>query len=56
MPRRDLHQSTHLLLSSGAIYRKYGKCEYTKYSASVGNNDMEAYNKKDSTSSFIAER
>jgi hypothetical protein len=29
-----------------AICRKYGKCEYIKYSTSVGNNDMQAYNKK----------
>jgi hypothetical protein len=27
-----------------AIYKKYGKCEYIKYSASVGNNDMHAFN------------
>jgi hypothetical protein len=26
--------------SIAAIYRKYGKCEYIKYSASVGNNKM----------------
>jgi hypothetical protein len=32
-----------------AIYRKYGKCEYIKYSASVGNNDMQAYYKKSLT-------
>jgi hypothetical protein len=35
-----------------AIYRKYGKCEYTKYSASVGNNDMQAYNKNGLTTWF----
>jgi hypothetical protein len=56
MPRRSLHQNTPLLLSSRAIYRKYGKCEYIKYSASIENNDMQAYNKKGSTSSFIAEK
>jgi hypothetical protein len=29
-----------------AIYMKYDKCEYIKYSASVGNNDIQACNKK----------
>jgi hypothetical protein len=33
--------------SIAAIYWKYGKCEYIKDSASVGNNDMQSYNKKD---------
>jgi hypothetical protein len=55
-PRRSFHQSTPHLLSSRAIYRKYGKCEYIKYSASVRNNDMQAYNKKGSTSGSIAEK
>jgi hypothetical protein len=32
--------------SIAAIYRKYGKCEYIKYSASVGNKCMQACNKK----------
>jgi hypothetical protein len=39
--------------SIAAIYRKYGKCEYIKYSASVGNNDMQACNKKGLTNWFI---
>jgi hypothetical protein len=30
-------------------------CEYIKYSASVGNNDMQAYNKKDLIIGSIAE-
>jgi hypothetical protein len=34
------------------IYMKYGKCDYIKYSASVENNDMEAYNKKCLTTWF----
>jgi hypothetical protein len=50
--RRGLHQSTPHLLSSRA-YRKYGKCEYIKYSASVGNKDMQACNKKCLTNRFI---
>jgi hypothetical protein len=53
--RRSLHQNTPLLLSIRIIYMKYGKCEYIKYLASVKNNDMQTYNKKCSTSSFIAE-
>jgi hypothetical protein len=36
-----------------AIYKKYGKCEYIKYSASAGNNDMQACNKKGLTNWFI---
>jgi hypothetical protein len=36
-----------------AIYGKYGKCEYIKYSTSVGNNDMQASNKKSLTNWFI---
>jgi hypothetical protein len=36
-----------------AIYRKYGKCEYIKYSTSVGNNDMQSCNKKGLTNWFI---
>jgi hypothetical protein len=39
--------------SIAVIYRKYGKCEYIKYSASVGNNDMQACNKKGLTNWFI---
>jgi hypothetical protein len=39
--------------SISAIYRKYDKCEYIKYSASVENNDMQAYNKKGLTKWFI---
>jgi hypothetical protein len=35
-----------------AIYRKYGKYEYIKYSASVGKNDMQVYNKKGLTTWF----
>jgi hypothetical protein len=37
-------------------YTRNNKCEYIKYSASVENNDMQAYNKKGSTSSFIVEK
>jgi hypothetical protein len=36
-----------------AIYKKYDKCEYIKYSASAGNNDMQACNKKGLTNWFI---
>jgi hypothetical protein len=32
--------------------QEYGKCEYIKYSASVGNNDMQDYNKKGLTTWF----
>jgi hypothetical protein len=39
--------------SIAAICKKYGKCEYIKYSASVGNNDMQAYNKNGLTKWFI---
>jgi hypothetical protein len=42
--------------SVAAIYRKYGKCEFIKYSASVGNNDMQAYNKKSLTNGLFAEK
>jgi hypothetical protein len=38
-----------------AIYRKHGKCEYITYSASVGSNDIHAYNKKGLTNGSIAE-
>jgi hypothetical protein len=38
--------------SIGAIYRKYGKCEYIKYFTSAGNNDMQDYNKKGLTTWF----
>jgi hypothetical protein len=38
--------------SIAAIYKKYGKCKFIKYSASVGNNGMQAYNKKGLTSWF----
>jgi hypothetical protein len=36
--------------------QEIGKCEYIKYSVSVENNDMQAYNKKGSTSGSIAEK
>jgi hypothetical protein len=39
--------------SIAAIYKKYGKCEYIKYSASVGNNGMQACNKKGLTNWII---
>jgi hypothetical protein len=51
-PRRSLHPRILHLLSIAAIYRKYGKCEYIKHSASVGNNDMQAYKKKGLTTWF----
>jgi hypothetical protein len=35
-----------------AIYRKYDKYEYIKYSASVADNSMQAYNKKGLTTWF----
>jgi hypothetical protein len=35
-----------------AIYKKWGKCEYIKYSTSVGNNDIQAYNEKGLTTGF----
>jgi hypothetical protein len=41
--------------SIAAICRKKGKCEYIKYSASVENNDMQAYNKKVLTSGSTIE-
>jgi hypothetical protein len=41
-----MYSSSSEQQSISAIYRKYGKCEYIKYSASVGNNGMQACNKK----------
>jgi hypothetical protein len=38
--------------SIAAIYMKYGKCEYIKYSTSARNNDMQGYNTKGLTTWF----
>jgi hypothetical protein len=42
--------------SIAAIYRKYGKCEYIKYSTSVGNNGMQAYNKEEFNNTVYMQR
>jgi hypothetical protein len=36
--------------------QEIGKREYIKYSASVGNNDMQGYNKKGLTSGLFGEK
>jgi hypothetical protein len=38
------------------MYRKYGKCEYVKYSISIGNNDMQACNKEGLTKKVYSHR
>jgi hypothetical protein len=50
-----MYSSSSEQQSIAAICREQGKCEYIKYSTSVGNNGMQAYNKKGSINGSFAE-
>jgi hypothetical protein len=51
-----MNSSTSEQQSIAAKSKKYSKCEYIEYSASVENNGMQAYSKKGLTQGLTVEK